>query len=135
MMRQNPIATAVLTLLDAQLTPPVGDHTAPDPAPAIYHVLEGMAGVHDGPMAAPGVELDVTLTIRTVAINSSTGVARQAAIDNADRAGAVLLGRQHAIAGTGWEITGRELVSDSGPIVEGPAVNVVRQYRLRAART
>lgn len=128
------IYTAVHTHLVDTLDSPVGDLTAPNPAPTLYHVIELPPGaIFDGGLTCPEQRRYVTVNVRTVAKNTDPTVARQAALDHADRADAAMLDRTTPISGAGWTVAARQQTSDSGALIEGPVVNVVRSYRLMVA--
>lgn len=134
MIHLSDVHPILLAHLRAGLDADVGALTAPNPAPAIYHVLDYPAGSSPvGTTGAPEAERSLIIRVRTVA-KATVETAALAALDRADDVDAVLLGSRDRIYGTGWEVTGRELHADSGAIVEGPVANVVRDYRLHIAR-
>lgn len=133
-MNRADIHTHLLAHLRAGLDAEVGALNAPNPAPAIYHVLEYPPGTQvDGPTGAPEADGILIVRVRTVA-KASVDTAAAAALDRADAVDAVLLGPRDRIYGTGWEVVGRAMHADAGVVAEGPVANVVRDYRLHIAR-
>ena len=128
---RGPVTDAILTHLATQCAAPVGDHTAPHPAPSIYHVLEGVDGSRlDGALGDPAMLWRLRIRVRTVAVSSHVATSRQACEHHADQATAAILDRTPPIDGDGWQAGHRALVGDSGPLTEGPAVNIVRDYEM-----
>jgi len=132
MIPSRHVTDALHAHLSETLTAPVGDHTAPNPAPSVYHVLEPLAGsTMEG---LPVQARRIRYRVRTVAVTSTVATSRQAAEHHADQATHAILSRSHDVHGDGWEIGTRRIIADSGPVTDsGPAANVIRDYELWVA--
>ncbi len=131
MIPANDVTDAILAALrgtggDAL---PVGDHTAPNPAPALYGVLETPPGSIDaGSLGEPGDAITVMVRVRAVAKNTTITAARQGATHLLDELVDRL--RTTAITGTGWAVTGRTHLGRGPVIVEGPVANATDDWAL-----
>lgn len=131
MIPANDVTDAILTALRGTGSDalPVGDHTAPNPAPALYGVLETPPGGADaGSLGEPGDAITVRVRIRAVAKNTTITAARQGATHLLDELVDRL--RTETIAGAGWTVSGRTHLG-RGPVdIEGPVANATDDWAL-----
>lgn len=127
------VTEAVRARVDTAVTVPVTVTTAPatTPRPASYLVIElPPGGRRTGTLAVPEQQAMYRCRIRAVARSNQVDVARRETQRIGHQAMVAMLDRTTALTGTGWAVTGRELVGDSGVDVEGDVANWVLDFEL-----
>ena len=130
------VTQAVRDRVDAGVTVPVTVTTAPatTPRPVSYCVIELPPGtVRTGTVALPEDGATFRVRVRAVARSNQNDVARREVQRVTHQATLALLDRTQPITGTGWAVSGRTMVSDSGVDVEGEVANLVVDFDLYVA--
>lgn len=127
------VTEAVRARVDTAVTVPVTVTTAPatTPRPVSYLVIELPPGAQrTGTLANPEDTAMYRCRVRAVARSNQVDVARREVQRIGHQALVAVLDRATALAGTGWAVTGRELIGDSGVDVEGELANWVLDFEL-----
>lgn len=127
------VTQAVRDRVDAGVTVPVTVTTAPatTPRPVSYCVIELPPGsMRTGTVSLPESGAMFRVRVRAVARSNQVDVARREVQRVAHQASVALLDRTQAIAGTGWEVSGRMETGDSGVDLEGEVANLVVDFDL-----
>ena len=127
------VTQAVHARVDAAVTVPVTVTTAPagTPRPASYAViLVAIGSQRTGTVTMPEDSAIIRVSIRAVARSNQVDVARREVQRISHLCGTALLDRTQPVTGTGWAVTGRTEISDSGVDVEGDVANLVVDYEL-----
>lgn len=122
---------AVLAYLLAGTDKPGRLHTAPQPVPDLYWVLQRPPGTQrTGTMGLPEQGLDYRCRILAVAKSSDIEQAGRAATALATELAGVLLDRAVPLAGDGWSVEGRTQLADGGLDPEGRVANATADFTL-----
>ena len=124
---------AVLARVDAGVTVPVTVTTAPatTPRPVSYAVIELPPGTQrTGTVSLPEDGAIFRVRVRAVARSNQNDVARREVQRVAHAATVALMDRTQAITGTGWAVSGRMVVGDSGVDIEGEVANLSVDFDL-----